>query len=655
MKYRPEIDGLRSFAVLPVILFHAGVAPFSGGFVGVDVFFVISGYLITTIILGEMLEGRFTISGFYVRRARRILPALVFVILCTLPFAWAWLPPPAFTDFAQSLAAIGLFSSNVLFWMESGYFAADADLKPLLHTWSLAVEEQFYVFFPLLMMLLVRRGAGLGRAVGAIIGIGAASLVLCEILWRTEPDANFYLLPSRAWELLAGALCAAIMLRARPEPNRALAAAGLALILIATFAYDGATPFPSLWALVPVAGSALVILYATPDGPAGRILASRPAVWIGLLSYSAYLWHQPIFALVRIRMGEEPSEAVMLGLSALTFALAWFSWRFVERPFRRPGGSKALVLGAAAAVSVGAAGFGAWLSVSPLQRSWFYDNLRPDQRQVLAVVERVQARDQAAPWDDGACRFRVRPDRPEDVARFEACAADGRKALAVFGDSHSDNVHEGLSRTLSHPFVVHVPQGECRPAEDQDLHPCAGSALETFLLAQRGRIGAALYSQAGFWILRDGDGAPGSRGMFYEAVVEGAPDRAKIRAVRGFLDGLRAQGVAVSWIGPRWAPHIRPKRLVELDCREAETRLHVKEGAAALFAALDQAAAEEMAGAATPYISEQKIIRMVPGRDVYSCDRLFWADTDHWSADGAARFGARLAEGLRAAGTLDGL
>ncbi|MEM7670638.1 MAG: acyltransferase, partial [Pseudomonadota bacterium] len=200
MKYRPEIDGLRSVAVLPVILFHGGVEVFSGGFVGVDVFFVISGYLITTILLNEIEQGRFSLVNFYSRRARRILPALALVVLCSIPFAWFWMLPTAFKDFSQSIAAVSLFSSNFLFWSESGYFAAAAEEKPLLHTWSLAVEEQYYILFPLLLMLVWRRGRVFPvLLIGAIF---AASLAASEVMWRIAPDANFYLLPTRAWELL---------------------------------------------------------------------------------------------------------------------------------------------------------------------------------------------------------------------------------------------------------------------------------------------------------------------------------------------------------------------------------------------------------------------------------------------------------------------
>ena len=331
MHYRPEIDGLRAVAVLPVILFHAGIPGFSGGFVGVDVFFVISGYLITSILIKDLDAGNFSLTRFYERRARRILPALSFVMLCCLPFAWAWMIPTDLANFGQSLIAVSVFASNILFWKESSYFAAAAEEKPLLHTWSLAVEEQFYLLFPLVIWALWRFGRQ--PIFWLIVLVTGASLALSELGWRFKPDANFYLIPTRAWEFMIGALCA--LSAARQKPSHILGLVGLGMILAAIVIFDKSTPFPSLYALVPVIGTALVIQYGGAGSLAGRLLSLKPMVAIGLISYSAYLWHQPLFAFARLRLTEAPSLEVLLILSALSLVLAAFSWRFVEQPFRR--------------------------------------------------------------------------------------------------------------------------------------------------------------------------------------------------------------------------------------------------------------------------------------------------------------------------------
>jgi peptidoglycan/LPS O-acetylase OafA/YrhL len=332
MKYRAEIDGLRALAVLPVILFHAGFEWFSGGFVGVDVFFVISGYLITTILIEDLENQRFSLISFYERRARRILPALFFVMFVCIPFAWMWMLPSQMKDFSQSLVAVSLFASNVLFWRESGYFDAAAEEKPLLHTWSLAVEEQYYVLFPIFLFLAWRYGKN--RVFWMIVAMASISLLLSEWGWRNKATANFYLAPTRAWELFAGSIAAFIVQKNGVRKNNFLALTGLLAILFSIFFYNETTPFPSVYALVPVLGVVLLVLYADKETFAAKLLSTKGFVGIGLISYSAYLWHQPLFAFARIRSLEHPNTLVMLVLSTLAMLLAYISWRYIEKPFR---------------------------------------------------------------------------------------------------------------------------------------------------------------------------------------------------------------------------------------------------------------------------------------------------------------------------------
>ena len=248
MKYRREIDGLRALAVIPVIFFHAGFSLFSGGFVGVDIFFVISGYLITSILINEINSDKFSIINFYERRARRILPALFLVMLVSAPFAWFWLIPADMLDFAQSYSAISVFSSNLLFWKESGYFDVATELKPMLHTWSLAVEEQFYVILPLLLSVLWR--FGLNACVTVLTVFAVSSLLLAHWSSSNAPSAAFYLLPFRWWELALGSLTAFFMYRSTGSGlglklRQLLCYFGVVLIAISLFSFDKHTPFPS--------------------------------------------------------------------------------------------------------------------------------------------------------------------------------------------------------------------------------------------------------------------------------------------------------------------------------------------------------------------------------------------------------------------------
>lgn len=368
MDYRREIDGLRALAVLPVILFHAGFHVVSGGFAGVDIFFVISGYLITTIILAEKQAGSFTIVNFYERRARRILPALFVVMLTSLPFAWLWLLPADLKSFSQSLVAVSVFGSNILFWLTSNYFATATELKPLLHTWSLAVEEQYYVFFPLLLMLAWR----LGRRWLLAILLVLAALSLAAAQWGSvaQPEATFYLLPTRGWELLIGAFVAFYFTsgqaRTFSRPASELGSlAGLALLAYAIFAFDKQTPFPSLYTLAPTVGAALIILFASPQNTVGKLLGSRALVGVGLISYSAYLWHQPLFAFAKHRSLQEPGAVLMGALALVSLVLAYFSWKYVEAPFRSKQGfsrKQIFTLGAVGSVFFIAVGLAGTLS-----------------------------------------------------------------------------------------------------------------------------------------------------------------------------------------------------------------------------------------------------------------------------------------------------
>jgi peptidoglycan/LPS O-acetylase OafA/YrhL len=341
MKYRSEIDGLRAVAVVPVILFHAGFSAFSGGFVGVDVFFVISGYLITTIILSEMEQGGFCIVRFYERRTRRILPALFLVTLISSILGWFWLMPGDMEDLSKSLAAVVTFSSNILFWRQSGYFDLDSELKPLLHTWSLAVEEQYYVIFPLFLILMWRYRKR--WIFGSFMLIAAVSIIASQWGAYHAPTPTFYLLPTRGWELAIGAAIAFIfiykessiqMLLDNQKLCEVASLLGLLMIGYSIFAFDKNTPFPSLYALMPTIGTGLIIVFSSPRTLAGRLLSTKLLVMIGLISYSAYLFHQPLLAFVRNRSLQEPTDSVYVSVFLATLLLAYLSYRFVERPFR---------------------------------------------------------------------------------------------------------------------------------------------------------------------------------------------------------------------------------------------------------------------------------------------------------------------------------
>jgi len=450
MKYRPEIDGLRAVAVVPVILFHGGFSFFSGGFVGVDVFFVISGFLITTIILTELEEGRFSLLRFYERRARRILPALFFVIAACIPFAWMWMPPAQFKDFSQSVVAVSLFASNILFWREEGYFEPTADEKPLLHTWSLAVEEQYYMLFPLVLLLLW--GFGRNRVFWFVAFVAAASLLLSEWGWRTEPSANFYLAPTRAWELLAGSICAFVLrdgqALARPAWGNALSLGGIALIVGAVFLFDEHTPVPSLYALVPVGGACLIILFAVTGTWAARLLSLNVFVGVGLISYSAYLWHQPLFAFARIRNLSEPGYELSALIAAASLVLAYFTWRYIETPFRRAATvSSRMVLRSSALAALLMLVFGAAGHVT--SGSFRFD--RESYARLAADEHRIRANHGLNEACEGAFTL------------AEACRTSDEPEVILWGDSYAMHLLQALRASDPNLGVIQMTVSQCGP------------------------------------------------------------------------------------------------------------------------------------------------------------------------------------------------
>lgn len=343
LKYRPEIDGLRAIAVMAVIVYHAhfmldGRNILPGGFIGVDIFFVISGYLISSILLRAFGENSFSLKDFYIRRMRRILPILFTVMLVSLPFAWYYMMPQDVRDFAGSVLSSLTFVSNIWFWQEDSYWTAQAALKPFLHTWSLSVEEQFYIFYPFILLALLKY---LPRHTTAIMGLGfIASLALAQYASLHHPVPNFYLLPTRGWELLGGALLAQMEYQrggreSTPFLRIWMPKAAMAVIVVSLFAFTPQTPHPSLFTLAPVLASMTLIWFCQSGGNeiVTRLLGSRVFVGIGLLSYGLYIWHYPLFAFAQI-IAPPPSMADKFIWIALSFLCATATYFLIEKPAR---------------------------------------------------------------------------------------------------------------------------------------------------------------------------------------------------------------------------------------------------------------------------------------------------------------------------------
>ena len=333
MAYRYEIDGLRAVAVLSVIFSHAGFGWIPGGFAGVDAFFVISGFLITGIILRDLEQGRFAFRNFYARRARRILPALFCMLASVSILAWFILSPSEIQGISGSVFFSILSLSNFYFIDFVDYFAPSADYIMLLHTWSLGVEEQFYLLYPLIAFFAYRifGKSGFWTVVMVLL---FASFAISEWGWRNEPRGNYFFSPSRFWEILIGAVAALWCSSRDTKGNGPLAALGLAVLCLTFFVYDDKILFPSYYALAPTIGTVLVLMYARASTMTAKILQFSLLRFVGLISFSAYLWHQPVFVFARLD-GYEPSEPLTaFALIAVILLLSALSWRFVEQPFR---------------------------------------------------------------------------------------------------------------------------------------------------------------------------------------------------------------------------------------------------------------------------------------------------------------------------------
>ncbi|MEO1291408.1 MAG: acyltransferase family protein [Pseudomonadota bacterium] len=432
LTYRPEIDGLRAIAVLSVLLFHAEPAFLPGGYLGVDVFFVISGYLITSILLAECESGRFSFATFYERRARRILPALLATITMSAPFALWLLLPSELEAFGGSVVAASLFFANIFFWNESGYFQRAAELMPLLHTWSLAIEEQFYFLFPPLLLLLA-------RAPRAILPVLLVAAILGSV-WVVEHlrdsgvvsgSSLFFLTPFRAWELSVGALLAAGerhgRVNGRHSVNRLAGWVAFVALLVCFTQFDERAAHPGWVTAIPVAATALLLWCVRGPRGAGVVLSLPPVVWVGLISYSLYLVHQPVFAFARKAFGAELAETQIALLLALSVGLALLSYWLVERPFRErsANGGHAIstrrVVTWLGAITVVQVAFGAGLAVTG------------------GLPERYAAHNRALamtnPVESGRytrARFNARLGQP--------FADEGRRVLLI-GDSFAEDLH----------------------------------------------------------------------------------------------------------------------------------------------------------------------------------------------------------------------
>ena len=534
MAYRPDVDGLRAIAVLSVVFYHFSERILPGGFLGVDVFFVISGYLITLIILREAEAGKFSIAKFYERRVRRIAPALLLMLATVTAASALILLPLDLIGYAKSVLATLGFVSNVYFWRDGNYFAAAAEYKPLLHTWTLGVEEQFYILFPLLVAVLARRPRYM--LYGVVAALAAASLVANIAALRLGATLPaFYLLPTRAWELGAGALLAMTPPRAiSPRLNAALAFAGLALVLLALAAapmlLPGELPTP-----LPAVLGAVLLIWTGANGqtPVSRGLSLSIPVAIGLISYSLYLWHWPIIVLYRYYFVAEIGVADAIIAFAVMVALAAFSWRYVERPFREKRVSTrqvyAVAAGGAALVALGAAGL--------IFAKGLPQRLDPAAARINAAIS-THYRCPVSSWVTFGPRYAcmLPPGSPEEAG------------VILLGNSHAQMYAPLVAETASRRALktLLVPANGCAPLVGVNISRNCIKVAEGNIEAAAGHRGSKVVVLAFEWHIEDR--------LVDRAGRPAAGHAALIRGLDASIGRLQAAGKQVVLVGPIAVP-----------------------------------------------------------------------------------------------------
>lgn len=464
--YRPDIDGLRSVAVLSVVIFHAFPTVLPSGFIGVDIFFVISGFLISTILLENLNRGRFSLLDFYSRRARRIFPALAIVLAATAVFGWFALLPEEYKELGKHIAGGAGFVSNFVLWRESGYFDNAAEMKPLLHLWSLGIEEQFYIVWPAILWAAFRFRL---PKLPVILLFAALSFIANFFSVHADPVATFYSPLTRIWELLIGAALAQVLIEGRSDrpsffgatanwlsASKLTAVAGAILIGVALVRLSPASTFPGWRALLPTVGAALLILSAPANWFNAKLLAFRPMVWVGLISFPLYLWHWPLLAFARVIEGDTPSLVIRSVAVAASFALAAATFLFIEKNIRRKWKSRAVTMALVWIVGiVGIAGYSIYLHNGVPTRAGVANDAK--------ILEQLEGTTWKYTFND-ICKASY----PPGYRNFCYQNREGSPTMILLGDSYANALVAGLVTNPATKNEVILSYGSCDPSDSTD-------------------------------------------------------------------------------------------------------------------------------------------------------------------------------------------
>ena len=665
MTYRSEIDGLRAIAVLPVIFFHAGLSGFQGGYVGVDVFFVISGYLITSILIKDIDKGRFSLVHFYERRARRILPALYLTCFITIITCYFLMAPWELKLLSESLIYVVFFLSNIFFYSNADtaqYFSPQIELFPLIHTWSLAVEEQFYILFPILLFVLYRINKKI--VIPGLIIIATFSLLFTQFggnLTKTPPFfesdfkllsqpflASFYMPFGRIWELLIGSLAAFI---SRENFSRGtsefMSFLGIILILISISSYDGSLTYPSAFTLVPVIGTFLLIIYSSPKTLIGSILSMKYLVKAGLISYSLYLLHQPIFVFARLALEREIHLIEYLIIITIAIFLAYFSWAYIEKPCRD---KKKMSRRAIFSFSFLGMFFLFLIGLVVFKTDGFKDsyisNYEVKYQSIVSQVINYKTPPFGDALSDKRCKFSF-SDLNKFESQFKKCSETHGKATLIFGDSHSVEIYNSIFRNSKDIFLVKFPSknrlheiGEFVEYDKNFME------LERFFSKFGENINNAIYVQSGHYLLRQGSKDVSRIDFQKEIIKDFDLNLENVKKNDKYLSVL-AKKTNVIWLGPYLEPHIDIKEFLKVEnIKNPRIKRNIHEN----YSELDKGIFSFYDKRKSPvkYMSLFEVLKFNIRSDMISSNEqeLYWSDTDHFSPYGELYFGKRILDQL---------
>jgi len=669
INYRPEIDGLRSIAVLAVVLFHADFAIsftlgnksfesikiLEGGYLGVDIFFVISGYLITFLILNGIKQKSFTFLNFYERRARRILPALFIIIIASIPLSLFFLLPKQLEEYSISALTTLLFSSNIWFWIDDGYsyWAPVNEFKPLLHTWSLSIEEQFYVLFPIFLIFTVKYFRK--YLIGILLVVFLISLKISEFGSENYIVANFYLLPSRGWELMAGALLAALEFsnkRSRSSKfSEIFSLIGFGLIINSFIVFDSSTSHPSYTTIYPIFGTMLIIWFSRKGEMIGDILSGRVLVFIGKISYSLYLWHFLLFSYANIYLHKSTNIWKNINLEIefkfliiiLSFLLSIITYYFIETPFRSKQVIKTknflkIILISLITMLI--------FFTYAYQARGFTESYLKDKPFYSAYIP-IEENTPPKIYNDGECKFHSTSFGALQQKKLRKCNKTYNDGLVIIGDSHAMNLYNMFYKHSKKKFIYGLSNGGCRVHDGK----CHYSKILKFFKnesnSNKSKIDLkklkVIYVQSGSYLFLDKTNMLGKKQLFkVKEVSEYDLDYNYIKKAENYILSLN-NSVETIWFGPKIEPGIDPKKILHNGC---QNELKLKKNIKNNYVNLDNFIKKLSSNKNYDYISQIDALNFNNKKDLFNCSEIFWRDNVHFSEAGLKRFSNRILNSL---------